>query len=89
MKPFKETSFIAGQEIEAGLEDWGNFHIGPSGFSGMDATFSVVIKTNEDRVALGRLLVELGTKLAVPRKKKQSPSGTASQFLPSRRPSHG
>jgi hypothetical protein len=70
MKPFTQTIIVAGKPVAAGLEDWGCFHIGYSGLEGYDATFTVAIRANEDRAALGKFLCELGAKLAPPAPKK-------------------
>jgi hypothetical protein len=66
MKPWVKTITIR-EEIEAGLNSWGNFHIGPKDeLASLDSTFSITIKTNEEKVAMGRFLLELGAKLATP-----------------------
>jgi hypothetical protein len=68
-KPFEIRATVNGEEITFRLDKHNWWHLGPAEeMKAYDSTASGDFKSNEDRVALGRFFMEIGTKLATPKK---------------------
>jgi hypothetical protein len=70
MKAIELKTKVNGKELLFQMDACGLWSLGPTGLEAYDGSVSGVIKNPEDRVALGRFLVEVGSKLATPKKVK-------------------